>query len=167
MEFRQAVAGDIPKILAVIDQAKAYFKANGIDQWQQGYPNRETVETDLEQGFAYVLAEGNTVLAYSAVSFDGEPNYRSIEEGAWLTSGPYVVIHRTAVENGRKGQGLAGIFLGHVEELCRKKQIHSMRIDTHEQNASMRRMLEKNGFVCCGVIHLADGAPRMAYEKRI
>ena len=29
----------------------------------------------------------------------------------------------------------------------------------------MQRMLEKNGFVRCGVIHLADGAPRIAFEK--
>jgi hypothetical protein len=31
----------------------------------------------------------------------------------------------------------------------------------------MRRMLEKHGFVCRGVIHLDNGDPRVAYEKVI
>lgn len=31
----------------------------------------------------------------------------------------------------------------------------------------MRHLLEKQGFVPCGQITLADGAPRLAYEKRL
>jgi hypothetical protein len=29
----------------------------------------------------------------------------------------------------------------------------------------MRRMLEKNGFVYCGIIYLESGDERVAYEK--
>ena len=39
-----------------------------------------------------------------------------------------------------------------------------IRVDTHEGNIPMRKMLEKQGFVYCGVIHLADGSPRVAYQ---
>ena len=29
----------------------------------------------------------------------------------------------------------------------------------------MQHLLEKNGFTRCGIIHVADGTPRIAYQK--
>lgn len=54
-------------------------------------------------------AQGN-VIAYGAVVFDGEPAYDAIE-GAWLTDGEYVVLHRMAVADGEKGRGVATEFM--------------------------------------------------------
>ena len=45
-----------------------------------------------------------------------------------------------------------------------KSQIGNLRADTHEDNKIMQHLLEKNGFVRCGIIHLANGAPRIAYQ---
>ena len=41
----------------------------------------------------------------------------------------------------------------------------SLRADTHEDNKIMQHLLEKNGFVRCGIIHVEDGTPRVAYQK--
>ena len=45
----------------------------------------------------------------------------------------------------------------------------SVRIDTHADNAPMRRAVEKFGFIPCGDITLTEGpeagAPRIAFEK--
>ncbi len=46
---------------------------------------------------------------------------------------------------------------------CRE-QIGHIRIDTHEDNRIMQHLIEKHGFVRCGIIHVADGSPRIAYE---
>ena len=40
-----------------------------------------------------------------------------------------------------------------------------LRADTHEANRPMRRCLERAGFVYTGVITVADGTPRRAYER--
>ena len=40
-----------------------------------------------------------------------------------------------------------------------------VRADTHEANRPMRRCLERAGFVYTGVITVADGTPRRAYER--
>ena len=29
----------------------------------------------------------------------------------------------------------------------------------------MQHLIEKNGFKRCGIIHIADGSPRIAYER--
>ena len=39
MEFRKALEADIENIMEIIRQARNYFKENGIDQWQNNYPN--------------------------------------------------------------------------------------------------------------------------------
>lgn len=39
-----------------------------------------------------------------------------------------------------------------------------LRGDTHRDNQPMRRVMEKNGFSYRGVIHLEDGAERLAFE---
>ena len=56
-----------------------------------------------------------------------------------------------------------GIF-EEIVSFCEKNIAH-LRIDTHEDNKIMQHLIEKNGFVKCGIIHVADGSPRIAYEK--
>ena len=33
--------------LEIIDQAKAFLKEQGIDQWQKGYPDAECIRRDI------------------------------------------------------------------------------------------------------------------------
>ena len=40
-----------------------------------------------------------------------------------------------------------------------------VRADTHADNKIMQHILEKNGFTKCGIIHVADGTPRIAYQR--
>ncbi len=41
----------------------------------------------------------------------------------------------------------------------------NFRIDTHNDNKIMQHVIEKNGFIRCGIIYVKDGSPRIAYEK--
>ena len=43
MDIRKAKMEDIDQALQLVDAAKAYFKANDINQWQDGYPNKESL----------------------------------------------------------------------------------------------------------------------------
>ena len=45
------------------------------------------------------------------------------------------------------------------------EQCRNLRIDTHRDNYVMQRLLEKNGFVRCGLIDLREGGERIAYQK--
>ena len=50
-----------------------------------------------------------------------------------------------------------------IMDYC-KAQIPHLRIDTHEDNKVMQHVLEKYGFVRCGIVYVPDGSPRIAYE---
>ena len=42
----------------------------------------------------------------------------------------------------------------------------NIRIDTHRDNRIMRHNIEKHGFAYCGIIYLANGDERLAYQKQ-
>ena len=164
MNFRKSNKNDINKIMEMIEEAKEYFKSNNIDQWQDGYPNEETIEKDIENNEAYVLEEDGVILGTCMVTIHGEPAYNRIE-GKWILNCPYICVHRIAVDNEYKGKGLASTILDQVVAMY--PDYHSVRMDTHHDNLSMQSFLTKYGFKYCGEITLKSGALRRAYEKRI
>ena len=47
--------------LTLLIKQKLISKNNDIDQWQDGYPNEETIEKDIENNEAYVLEEDGVI----------------------------------------------------------------------------------------------------------
>lgn len=163
--LRPMEEADLPQVMRIVAQAQAYLAAQGIDQWQNGYPDEAAFRSDIRRGNGYVLAEGETVQGVCAIVFDGEPTYDRIYEGAWTTPEPYAAIHRVAVDAALRGTGAADALMQSAERVVREKGFQGIRIDTHRQNVVMQRMLARNGFSLCGVIYLQDGAERVALEK--
>ena len=101
---------------------------------------------------------------------DGEITYDKIYDGHWLTgddSDDYVAIHRVAISVKNRGSGISTAIIDYAAQFTRELGRASLRIDTHEGNVVMRRMLEKRGFEYCGVIYLQSGDARVAYEKKL
>ncbi len=165
MEFRKARKSDVKEIMTIINMAKTYLKEEEIDQWQNGYPNGDVIERDIDDGHSYVLIDDDRVVGTTYLSFDGEELYRTIHGGQWLTDGDYGVIHRIAVDRELKRKGLASRIIREVEDRCIERNIKSIKIDTHRKNIVMQNFLKKNGFKYCGIIYLSDGDERLAFEK--
>ncbi len=167
MDLEKAKTADISAIMEIVEEAKAYFRSQGINQWQDGYPNAESIGSDIQNGYGYLLREKEDAVAYASISFDGEPTYTIIEEGNWRSQEPYAVIHRVCVKNRYKGQGVASCFLEKAKELCRAQGVHWLRMDTHKENQSMQKFLRKNGFELRGIIYLQNGDPRLAFDRYV
>lgn len=165
MKFRKSKTNDVKSIMKIINQAQEFFKNKGIDQWQNNYPNEDTIIGDIKNIESYVLEKDGEVVATSMVTFKGEPTYESIYDGKWLSNNKYAAIHRVAVSNNHKGLGLSTEIIKCVEKLCVDSGVHSIKIDTHEENIPMQRVLEKNGFKYCGIIYVDDSSKRIAFEK--
>lgn len=61
MEFRNSTKQDINRIMDIIKQAQAYFKEQGINQWQNNYPNTEVISKDIDSENSYVLLKDNNI----------------------------------------------------------------------------------------------------------
>ncbi|MBQ3077112.1 MAG: GNAT family N-acetyltransferase [Clostridia bacterium] len=171
MEFRKTTAAEVEAVAAIYAYAKRAFREAGIPQWQGIYPDAATVRGDIEAGIGYVLVDGAEPVGAVALTTAPEEVYRRITGGTWLTgeSEQYMTVHRIAVAEGRRGQGLSKAIMREVEALARSLGLPSIRVDTHEQNANMRGMLASMGYTQCGDIILIDGDeagdPRLCYEK--
>lgn len=159
MEIRKAEMTELEEILKLYVQARQFMKENGNpDQWGDDYPPREQTEEDIRSGNCYVCEEEGELLGVFFYCQEDDPDYKEIYEGSWIGRGPYGVMHRVACPKGRRGA--ATFCVSWCVARC-----GDLRIDTHQDNLPMQRMLEKNGFVRCGIIHPRIGGDRIAYEK--
>jgi ribosomal protein S18 acetylase RimI-like enzyme len=170
MEHRLAALTDIDRIMEIVGQAQSFMKANGVDQWQNGYPTREAFESDIQNGGCHVFLIDGRVAGLITVLFKNEKSYAYVEDGAWLTeNAPYSVFHRAAVGESYRGLGIASQMLSYAENIAAENGFKSIRGDSHRDNKAMRGLLEKRGFVHCGTIYLdeslSDGSERVCYEK--
>lgn len=161
--FREAREADIGRIMEIVGEAKRQMRREGRRQWDERYPLREHIAADVARGEGRLLECAGRVVAYGAVVFAGEPAYAAIR-GAWLSEGPYVVLHRLAVADEAKGQGVATRFMLRTEALARERGVRSFRVDTNFDNLAMLHIVGRMGFLFCGEISYESGS-RRAYEK--
>ncbi|NFR88480.1 GNAT family N-acetyltransferase [Clostridium botulinum] len=165
MEFKKSTEEDISNIMRIINEAQIYFREQKINQWQNDYPNIDTIKEDIKNDYSYVFLMDKQIVATLALSFDGEKTYDIIYDGKWISNNKYAVIHRMAVNNSHKGNGIASKIFKNTEMICLEKGVHSIKIDTHVENKAMQNLLKKNNFHYCGIIYLEDNSKRIALEK--
>jgi len=162
MKLQKATIEDIQDIREIYSFAREFMRKTGNpNQWGSTSPAEELLIGDIANGNLYlVLSDENELLGSFAFIPGPDPTYAYIEDGAWLNVDEYYVIHRVA-SNGKA----KGIMHFALEEGFKKTK--NIRIDTHEDNKVMQNLLAKEGFERCGIIYLANGDPRIAFQKSI
>ncbi len=164
IKLRKVTEKEITTALLFIEQAKAHLKEQGIDQWQNGYPNLESIKEDVVADRGYFVTDDGVPAGYLCLDFEGEPVYSQLD-GQWKCNTGYAALHRLAVGDAHRNKGVGiGAFRA-CEELCRKKDIHSIRVDTKDENPKMRHVVTKNGYQYRGDVYYASCGKRMAFEK--
>ena len=167
MVCRKAELSDLDKIMSVIADARRFLLEQNVDQWQDGFPDRDVIREDILHHETFVFQNGGDVSAYVSLSLEPEESYKNIDHGGWLTEGGnYATVHRTAIAKDCRGQGLSARLFSVCEKTARERNMQSIRVDTHPDHLRMRHIIEKNGYTLCGRIFLTrGGAERFAYEK--
>lgn len=157
---RETREEDLERVMELFDQGRGIMRSTGnLSQWTDGYPSRDAVLRDMENHSSYVMEENGLLIATFALVEGIEPTYLKIYEGSWLDAGsPYATIHRLA--SGPESHGIARDCFGWAWN-----RINNLRIDTHRDNCIMRKCVEAAGFRYCGIIYLANGDERLAYQK--
>lgn len=164
--IRRATHNDCDAIMSIVRSAQQALAELGIDQWQDGYPEREVVVADVESGVGYVACDDSgSPLGYAAIVLNGEPAYRQIASSNWHTPDDYVVVHRLCVAQCVHRQGVALKLMRYAADIAVQNDIHAMRIDTHEGNVRMLTMLAKIGFEYVGKIVYENSGERVVYDK--
>ncbi len=157
MNVINATMHDLESVLSIYERAREYMRRTGNpNQWKTTNPTKETVVEDIKNGNLCLLTSDNGIEAVFAFIRGDDPTYNVIE-GEWLNDKPYHAVHRVASAGKSRG------VLKHCIDYCLQFS-GEIRIDTHEDNKIMQHSLEKLGFKRCGIIHLLNGEPRIAYH---
>ena len=158
--IRKAKPTDMAAIMQVMEAAKKIMRSSGnMYQWGDGYPSESVILGDMEKHGGYIIEDAGRIVGYFAFLPSPEPTYTKIYNGEWLDDvKPYHVIHRIA-----SYPDVHGIF-SDIMDFCFLHDAN-IRIDTHKDNQIMQHNIEKHGFTYCGIIYLANGDERLAYQK--
>ncbi|MBR2739978.1 MAG: N-acetyltransferase [Oscillospiraceae bacterium] len=149
---------DRDRVLEIYSIAREFMKRSGNPrQWGDSSPAVSLIDADIENGTGRVIEKDGRIEGCFALFNGPDPTYLKIYDGEWLNDEPYIVIHRIA--SAGKG-GILRACLDYCDAIsC------NIRIDTHRENRVMQHQLHKYGFTYCGTIYIADGSPRMAYQR--
>ena len=165
MGIRPATYSDIDALMEIFEGARKIMRESGnLHQWNNGYPSTDIIKADIDEGNCHVLVDNCRINGTMALIPGPDPTYNKID-GEWPNDDPYFVIHRIATSS--PGRNVAKTLLDWAFRHISEKGCNVIRIDTHKDNCIMKHILKKYGFSPCGVIYLADGAPRDAYIKQI
>lgn len=154
---------DIEACGRILEEGRRFQQEQGFTQWTEDYPNTDTVRQDVLAHKGYVVTVGGQLAGYLCIDFSGEPAYANID-GAWRSESPYAVIHRMALRETFRGNGLSGTVFRLAEALCLERGVRYIRIDTDFPNKRMQHILAKNGYEKCGII-VFQGSGKLAYDK--
>ena len=159
MLIRNTEARDLDAVMEIYSSAREFMRSTGNgNQWGEAHPRRELVESDIMNKDGYVVEENGEIIGAFFFRIGEDPTYAKIYDGEWIKDGKYGVMHRIAVKY--HGRGIVGFVYDHCF-----RHINNLRIDTHRDNIPMQRSLQKAGFKYCGVILLASGDERIAFQK--
>lgn len=160
MSIRHSTEQDIPRMMEIFRQAREIMRADGnMNQWVNGYPSEAIVRNDIARGVSYVVEDKDGITGTFAFIPGVEPTYGVITGGEWLDDSlPYSTIHRLGSTKDSHGVAKACF------DWCRT-QDRNIRVDTHRDNRIMRHCIENAGFSYCGIIYLAGGDERLAYQR--
>lgn len=144
--IRKAKREDIGKIMEIVREAIALMNGEGNTQWDQSYPLPEDFFRDMDEGTLYVYDDGE-VRGFVCINWEQPPEYEPV---AWKSDREATVIHRMAISEQSRGQGIAKLFMGYAEQIAQENGENYIRTDTNSMNTRMNEMFRKLGYTKAG-----------------
>ncbi len=149
-----ATVNDIDQIMPIIEAAQARMKADGLIQWQDGYPNRQTIENDVAISQIYKLQVDGIIAGVCVVNNDYYEQYQNTPPADQC-----LIIHRVAVNDQFVGQGIGKQLINAAIDLISSTETKYAIVDTNSQNLKMIGLIEATGFEYKSDFVLVEDAP--------
>jgi len=162
--IRKAALEDIDRILEITKACAEYMNIHGIHQWNEHYPSKSQFEADIERNELFAIEMQEAIIGCIVISTFMDVEYLPIQ---WLTpNAKNVYIHRLAVHPEFQGQTYAQKLMSFAEELARKHNYTSVRLDTFSENKRNQKFYEQRGYKRLGNIYFPkqSESPFYCYE---
>jgi ribosomal protein S18 acetylase RimI-like enzyme len=163
--IRVATADDLETAMALRSDCIAAMRAAGIEQWDDVYPNRETLAADIRDGAMHLaIGPDGAVAGLIVLNELQNPEYDGVP---WTEhSSRIIIIHRLMVAPAVQQRGIARALMAFAEQRSASLGYEVARLDAFTRNPRALRLYETLGYRDVGGITLRKGAFR-CFEKRI
>ncbi len=165
VSFRVARTTDVDPVLRLLQGCVTAMREAGIDQWDDVYPNRATIVSDVNEQTLYLAFLGGTTLAATVVLNEYQnPEYSGVP---WTIEAVRIgVVHRLMVDPRYQGQGIARQVMEIVERRARALGYGAIRLDAFPSNPRAIRLYQGLGYRDAGSVTFRKGLFR-CFEKRL
>jgi GNAT superfamily N-acetyltransferase len=162
---RLAVERDLNALCSLLQDCIAAMRTEGIDQWDDVYPSRAALASDIQSGTAYVATLSNAELVgFLALNEYQNPEYASV---SWSIKGvPVAVVHRLMVHPAYQQKGVARFLMRFAEERALTLGYRAIRLDAFSANPRALRLYQAIGYRDAGGVTFRKG-PFRCFEKAL
>ena len=166
MIIRKANKTDLDNIMKMYKSCVSGMIKNGIDQWDDTYPNTEIISEDLNVGTYYVAEIDETIIGGINIDRNQDNTYLALD---WKDkSDSFLVVHRLGVKEEFWNKKIGKVLMLFTEKLVLEKALKSIRLDTYSGNPKAMEFYRRLGYTELGTIDLkADKDKYYCFEKII
>lgn len=163
MIMRKANAIDLSDAVGLFAGAIRKMKEDGMEQWDEIYPDREILEKDIVSGQMYLCEIQKAIASAFTLNSECDAEYSN---GKWRLDGSYLVVHRLCVNPSLQNQGIGTKTMTILENMLRADGIKAVRLDAFSSNPHALKMYEKLGYIKVGEANWRKGLFYL-YEKAL
>ena len=162
--IKRAKNSDLQKIKKLTEACAQAMIEQGIYQWNEYYPSIEKLQVDVEKKELFKLVSNDEILGIIVLTPVKDEEYESIN---WLSKTENnLYVHRLATHPEHWGSGLGQQLMNFAENLARKENYESVRLDTFSLNKRNHKFYEARRYQRLGSIYFPkqSEAPFYCYE---
>jgi GNAT superfamily N-acetyltransferase len=151
---------DLAKLLSFREEAAAWLRDLGSDQWSRPYPADKLLAT-IEAGTVFMLRDGHTTAGTITLTSDAE-------EGLWTDdelAEPSMFVNKLTVAREYAGQNLGGRLLDWAGDRAHRACAQWLRLDAWTTNEGLQRYYLAHSFTHVRTVSegtAVNGGPRVS-----
>jgi GNAT superfamily N-acetyltransferase len=162
--FALASEGDIDRVMVLVAACIAAMRAADIEQWDDVYPDRQTMLQDARDGTLFLASVDSELVGTLVVNDWQNPEYSEVP---WTIDAARVaVVHRLMIAPTHQGKGLARELMRFAEERARSLGCGVVRLDAFSKNPRALRLYRSLGYHDAGSVTFRKGVFR-CFEKAL
>jgi len=152
MIIRNSKISDLKAIMKMYKSCVKGMIANGIDQWDDTYPDIGTISQDLEKQSYYVAEKKGEIIGGINIDKKQDKTYLDID---WEDkSDSFLVVHRLGVKEEFWNKKIGKDLMLFTEKLVIENGLKSIRLDTYSGNPKAMEFYRRLGYNELGAINL-------------
>jgi len=145
MEYKKAKMQDLEEVHQLFQAATNEMNRIGISQWDEIYPNKEVLQSDIEKNQMWIGKKQGEIAVVWVINQEMDEQYYACQ---WSCGEQECrVLHRLCVHPKFQNARVGSTALAYLENSLKDAGVKAVRLDAFSKNPYALRMYERAGYV--------------------